>query len=319
MLNNTIDAIVTGSLDYGQLLPPVTIQDFLNALYCRFGLKVFFDGNKKEVNLHFLKDIFNSNDVSILQPAGLIDTDHSSGKQLKLSVAKGLDKSNTETETFEEFLDLINNMADSYYGKDVIKYNKNGIYLYLMKGLYYQTSTTTDSEKLRSSLHFDWNKKIEGLETEEIASIDEALTMYSSNSPYYGIDPNLMNSDLSINGQTDSDKMHTDNKLVFGYDMGEKYTYDKDGPRIYEGHKYGSIFPYVADNEASSYEFYTGKDGMQKTYALTLVGTEGAYYNFFREYETFLRHANHTATFKARISLTELSVPDLNMIQLANH
>lgn len=41
VLNNTIDAIVKGELKYAQLLPAVTVAEFLQALYCRFGLKCF--------------------------------------------------------------------------------------------------------------------------------------------------------------------------------------------------------------------------------------------------------------------------------------
>ena len=38
ILNNAADCCVTGILNYADLMPDCTIEDFLNALYVRFGL-----------------------------------------------------------------------------------------------------------------------------------------------------------------------------------------------------------------------------------------------------------------------------------------
>lgn len=309
VLNNTIDSLVSGRLDYRQLMPHVTINEFLQSLYCRFGLKVFFDSNTNEVNLILIRDILRNNAVEAIKQNSLPDIDYTSAKQLKLSVAKSLDQSSTETETFEEFLFKYNHTIGTIDMS--FSYAKvGGVYYDPRAGIFLQRSTINQERKLLSSIHFDWNKKVEDLETEEITSIDEALTMLHEDNTgsvylYYGLSPQLMNSILTVNGiESDQD---TDNVLAFAYDMGEAY-FEKDLPeRYYLGHKFGSIFPFAWQQSDVLQE---DRNGNQFKYALTLVGEYGAFNNFFKEYDAFLRHSNHTVKLELHDLSYELATID---------
>lgn len=309
VLNNTIDPLVSGKLDYKQLLPPVTIDGFLQALYCRFGLKVFFDSNTNEVNLLLIRDIFQNNSTESIKQSSLLDIDYTSPKQLKLSVAKNLDQSSTETETYEEFLLKYNNTI----GKLETSFSDvtvGGIYYVPNAGLFLQRSTINKERKLLSSIHFDWNKKVENFETEEITSIDEAVTMSQDDGSrdtflYFGLSPQLMNSILTVDGaEKDQD---TTNVLAFAYDMGEVYFDNAGSERLYAGYKFGSIFPFAWQQSDILQE---DRNGNQFKYALTLVGEYGAFNNFFKEYDAFLRHSNHTVKLEMHPLSFELSTID---------
>lgn len=304
VLNNTYDAIVSGRLNYSQLLPAVTVREFLQALYCRFGLKVFFDGSRNEVNLHLLKDILQAKDAETLSDHTPLDLDYQPARQLKLSAAKNLDKSSTETETYEEFLRKYNNtvnILDSRASND-FDYELSGVFIERPTGIINQISSIFRRKKLLSSIHFDWNKKDKGIETEEISSIDECLTLTSNSVPYFGLNPNLRNSTLTINAEEDVDMMSDDNKLAFCYGM-EGFMFDNE-QRYSLGRNWGYIFPY--DINASE-SYYTDRQGNVFKYALTFVGEDGAFNRFFKDYDAILRHSNRLAKTTVHASLTEMS------------
>lgn len=312
ILNNTIDAIVTGTLDYKQLLPPVSVSDFLNALYCRFGLKVLFDSNTNTVNMVLIKDILSKPETALLALSSYIDIDYTAPKQIKLSVAKSLDESDTELETYEEFLSKYNNtigILDS--NSTVNKVKVGGIYYDSLAGQFYQCSTINNEKKRLSSIHFDWNKKNEGIEIEDISSKDEALTMLHNNDAYnaylyFGLSPQLINCDLHINGM--DKESNTQNVLAFAFDMGVAY-YNKDSIKDYLGYTYGSIFPYTYQTSDTLQE---DKEGNRFKYALTLTGEYGAFKQFFKEYDAFLRHSNHTVKMESYQNVYDLSAINLS-------
>lgn len=323
VLNNVPDSIIFNEINYSQLMPNVSIMDFLNSLYCRFGMKVFFDGGKNEVNLRLLKDIFSSSADKKLDLRADPDIDYTTPKQVKLSCGKNLDLSDTETETYEEFLAKYNNTVDIAFNN--LGEQHTGIAFYQLSGQFYQRPQA-GKEKRISSIHFDYNKKEDGYEIEEIVSVDEALSMESSLSYiiYYAVEPNLQNSSMSVQTTTTGgdrnsnllDIMSGENKLSFAYDMDELY-YNIDGVRVSRGHKFGSIFPYAASSNAVEYQ--EDRDGNTFVYALTLVGKDGAFNHFFREYDAFLRHSNNVLKTTINARAFELSSIDISKKWIVNN
>lgn len=57
VLNNAADSVCTGKIKYADLMPDSTVEEFLNALWVRFGLVYNIDENKHTVSLRFLSDI----------------------------------------------------------------------------------------------------------------------------------------------------------------------------------------------------------------------------------------------------------------------
>lgn len=311
VLNNVVDAILWNEIDYAQLMPNVTVMEFLESLYCRFGLKVFFDGNKNEVNLRLLKDIFANNDADKMNLGSELDPEIAIPKQIKLTAAKNLEYSKTEFDTYEEFLAKYNNTVDIAIEGQSIR--NDGIVLYIKNGFFYQQPIRGLAKKI-SSIHFDWNKNEEGFEIEEITSVDECITMWEglSHVPYYAVDARLAYSDLGITKADASveDKkdfygiLNGENKLAFIYDMGLAYS-ERDDITYYRGYNYGSIFPYEVDED--SCRLQKDKYGNEFIYSLTMVGEHGAFNQFHKAHDAFLRHSNRLVKFEINALPYELS------------
>lgn len=318
VLNNVADAIVNGTLDYKQLLPPVTINDFLNALYCRFGMKVSFDSNTNTVNLFLIRDTFRSQKTAAISLAEFPDIDYTSPKQLKLTVAKNLDNSESETDTYEEFLAKYNNTVGQV-GVSASDLKVGGIYYDPKGGFFIQYSTINEEIKTLSSALFDWNKKDEGLAVEEISSVDEGLTMRHDDGEnfsklYYGLSHQLKNVILSINGTTQ--ETDTENVLAFAYDMGMATLQLAPGNIFDYGYKYGSIFPYAYQ---SDHVLQKDPDGNEFRYSLLLTGEYGAFNQFFKEYDAFLRHSNHTVKLQSFNFVHNLSNIDFRQKRIVDN
>ena len=56
VLNNVADAIVQGQIEYKNMMPDCSVNDFLDALFCRTGAKVFVDGNTRTAKVILMKD-----------------------------------------------------------------------------------------------------------------------------------------------------------------------------------------------------------------------------------------------------------------------
>ena len=304
LLNNTIDTIVNNRIDYAQLMPEVTIFELLTALFVRFGAKVFVEGNTRTVDIMLLRDILSGSADMKLQPADLIDIEYSEPKQLKLSAGKSLDMSDTETDTFEEFLAKYNNTMSL----DNDLFYKTGIGWYRLHGRIYQkpVGDVTDPWEKKygrfvSSIHFDWNRRTPDIKEEEYSSVDEALTMmYDDGSQlYYGIDFSMRNSRLEVNN--DIRDVDVPNKLAFAFDFGEGHL---DLPC-----KFGSILPYAPDGYSTPY-YIRDKEGNEMKYALTFVGKEGCFNQFHRQHDAMLRHSCHILKTKVDVPVFQLANMD---------
>lgn len=320
VLNNTIDAIVENRIKYAQLMPNVTIFELFTSLFVRFGAKIFVDGNTNTVDIVLLRDILSSSpDVKL--PVGAVpDIQYTEPKQLKLSAGKGLDKSNTETDTFEEFLAKYNNTL----GINDEMFYYHGIHYYELHGVFYQTpvgeldgDNTTDlfydKYKPISSFHFDWNKQTEGIDTEEYHSVDEGLTMFYGLGErlFYGIDYALRNSKLEVELKVSS--AETENKLAFAFDMGEGYgAWNKDG----WGYKFGTILPFSPDMKGKRPVYFVDKEGNQMKYALTFIGQDGCFEHFHKQYDAVLRHSNYVV--KTKVDLPKFQLSNIKYQQMYN-
>lgn len=302
VLNNVTDSLVMNTIDYSQLLPDITVIDFLKSLKCRFGLVFFVDGDSDTVNMYLLDEIFENNTGRHLDTSSLPDIDYTEPKQLKLSCARSLDRSSVEKETYDEFLKKYR------YTMGFFRYGAVGTERGLLyseeQGLYALTSLT-GNYKIVSSVHFDWDQKAD-MEYEELSSVDEGLTMDASDRIYYGISGQLMNSRLLV----DSVEVETEssNKLAFAWDMGEGYSLTVDSSKEYWGYKYGSIFPYAPYGTLiHRFRYFEDKQGNVFKYALTFIGEDGCFNRFHSRYDAFLRHSNYTVKADVTMPLYDLA------------
>ena len=308
LLNNVIDSIVLNRIDYAQLLPAVTISDFLQSLYGRFGAKVFVDGNTRTVNIRLLKDILSATDITPLNLNTPPDIDYTEPLQLKLTAQTNMDRAKPETDTFADFLRKYNNTVGAVFSNRPAQL-KSGIVFSPREGLFYQVSTTGDA-KIISSAHFNWDQQAKNMEYEEIASPDECLTMDNEKwVPYFGIKPDFRNSAL-VYGEDFSAQDTEENKLAYIWDMGNKYQWIDGQKRYYSG-SWGSIFPntLTPPPEGSYLDHHIDRAGNVFQYALTHYGSDGCFYRFFKEFDAFLRHSNNTVS-------AELSMPAYQLAAL---
>lgn len=329
-LNNTADAIVADYLDYKQLMPDVTITDFFQFLWARFGANIFIDGNTNTLHIRLLKDSINQKDAKRLPISGKYAYDEATPKQIKLSAGKNLDSSGTETDTYEEFCTKYNNTIGSYI-PDISKKGLGGILYDASRGLFFHAAMEPEVNdngvpidegiKSISSIHFDWDKKDEGLEYVEISSPDECITAHWREDeglfPYYGLDFALLNSVMEL--ERDIQDRNEPNRLAVCWDMGQYYYGNGMDKREEQGYKFGSIFPYLPAFGGGRY-FYRDREGNKFQYALTWVGKNGCFEHFWKDYDAILRHSHHQV--KGKLDLLPFDLASINISEkfiVGNH
>lgn len=301
VLNNAADCVVKGQINYADLLPNCTINEFFQALYCRFGAIYFVDGRTKTVKLRFLKEIVNrpaAQDWTLLKASEPI-INYNSPQQLKLSASTSITgpyrwlTAAPAAESLDKFL--------APYGY-IVSENSSG-YLYYMKhsGTYSRRNIYTKVSEGVSSDFFPWDRGA-NIEYHEINSIDECLpvkTAYPDDDffcPAYLMGKVHRYTTIeSANVEINEDK---DNSTPLCFCFSHPYSaYD---------HPFGSPRCYTP----------SGKQVVEKgntfDISLTFVGEHGAFNRFWKGYDAILRHANHTIETKLHLNHNTLLNADFS-------
>ena len=126
VLNNVADACCTGWLHYRDLLPTVTVESFLNALYVRFGLVYRLDSNTRTASLAFVRDIVTQNTAADL--SGFLSSpakiNYLNPQYVKLTAQTSIDGAKPVCSRFEDFIDG-HDMEGIRFGSDVAGWNWN--------------------------------------------------------------------------------------------------------------------------------------------------------------------------------------------------
>ena len=106
MLNNAVDSCVTGTLYYKDLMPDVSVGEFLNSLWVRFGLVYDVDMQSGSVRLRFLRDILRTAPAYNFRnfETGRARVVYESPKYVRLSAATSIEGAAPATERFEDFV-----------------------------------------------------------------------------------------------------------------------------------------------------------------------------------------------------------------------
>ena len=307
-VNNVADAIVSGRIDYKVLMPDITMGDFLSSLFARHGARLFFNSNTRVVDIVLLKDILQSEEYRQLDgyqssPYDLVFT---KAKQLKITGQRSLYRTSVASDTWEDFYAKYNGQIDKR--PFVSTFNHGGVWYSTIHGVFYQTATTGNAiPKFISSIHFDWDKKVEKMDYEEISGNDECMIQTGYGyidsievvSPVFSTGPAFFYTGLLVK-QEQTDEKAVDCPLAFAFSMGNALT----------SVNFGSIFPYNPDS-FPILEYYIDEEGNEYNYALTYSGKDGAFQRFFRDYDAFFRYSNHEHTCDYKLPVTFLS--NLNM------
>lgn len=106
VLNNAADSVCRAEIKYSDLMPDSTVEEFLNALWVRFGLVYNIDNNTGTVRLKLLKDIIAQRGNRNLDryAAGSPKIIYEERQYIKLSANTSIEGAAPSHERFEDFI-----------------------------------------------------------------------------------------------------------------------------------------------------------------------------------------------------------------------
>jgi hypothetical protein len=127
VLNNCADAVCRGIISYSDLLPDSTVEEFLNALWVRFGLVYNINYDTQTVKMMLIKDIINQQGVRSLDyiSAGYPKITYEAKQYVKLSAQTSIDGAEPSSERFEDFITGLD-VAKVHIGTDVSEWQNTG-------------------------------------------------------------------------------------------------------------------------------------------------------------------------------------------------
>lgn len=304
VLNNVADALVKNEIDYKLMMPDCTVDELLDALFCRTGAKVFIDGNNRTARIKFIKDILKSEpelDITKLRTKEFV-ANFGNRRQIKLSAKTSFEGAQPATDNFDEFYNqykgIINEITDYSESNFIPSY----IYMQYQNatGQYWRNNYNGDSTELVSTDFFPWNKKSKGYYEEDINSIDECLPMNFIDGhllPQYLAGSVHVNTKLKMTQQGDknSDKEKKNTPLCFCFSMGTDI--DNERNKYYFGSS-------LCRNGRGQYH-----NGFN--YSLTFCGVDGAFNLFFKEYDSVLRHSG--ISYEGEIKFNRLTLSKIDV------
>jgi hypothetical protein len=310
VLNNVMDACLTGTLFYRDMMPDITIKSFLDGLYNKFGMQYFLNSNSKTVRLKFLNDTLiplksgsiNLNNYKTEEP----QINYTSPKQLKLIANKEIELAKSFFNTFEEFLEAYNYQFTERYGDFVLPFGVTSVFD-AFQSRYWITDADHEIH-ISSSDFFDWDKK-DDLPYEEIKMDDLCVPLEMLPGGYfylfYSVNYKHLYSDIVLADYANGLEANPA-KLAFAFAWGlTKYTAPSRYNHFFASQinrdEYGN---FIYDNQWNKYDI-----------SLTCNREDGLFNRFWRRYDAFLRHSNFEV--KCKLRLSEMDIFNLDMFKTA--
>lgn len=127
VLNNAADSVCRAEIKYSDLMPDNTVEEFLNALWVRFGFVYNIDNNTGTVRLELLRDIINGRglrDITALA-TGPEKITYEARQYIKLSANTSIEGAAPSHERFEDFAKGLN-VASVRLGTHVSQWQNTG-------------------------------------------------------------------------------------------------------------------------------------------------------------------------------------------------
>ena len=314
VINNTADACVTGTLSLAELMPDATVEEFLHALYVRFGLVYHISTDSRTVSLSLLRDVVGAQPVvSSLQGCHTEEPliTYATPRQVRLSAATSLEGAAPPASRWEDFAaERVRQVVSVAAFSDEVARSAS-----LVREVTTARWWQYDSANLRAlpagSSFFAWDRQTSGVETEDLASVDECVPMLlqtiggvSQPVPQYRKGPRHRHTFLRTSDGTRHDSDDGETPLSFLLALPVVYGYT--GPLA------GTVVPYdvqgnriqLAVPGAVHVEFH------DFSFSLLFQFADGHFAQFWRQYDAVLRHAAHEVTIPAVLPvhmLTSLS------------
>lgn len=301
ILNNAADCCVKGKLSYADLMPDCTVEDFLNALYVRFGLVYNVSSDTKTATLRLIRDIVDDvPDIDLsrsLTDEPLIT--YETARQMKLSAKTSFTGAAPSVERFEDYLkdQEVARLARVDVSQRVIHLNYEET-----TGRWFKWDEDNKRLTYSSSSFFSWDRKSDSIEDNELTSDDECVPMdFAPNdilSPQYLADYVHRYTYLktsSNNDDEDSEKVETPLSFVFAFTSSQNSKYP-----------FGSVLPYTSEGEEVIL-----KDGSKHTISLLFQYKNGLFINFWKKYDAIIRHSFNQVEANTLLPVHQLMSMDI--------
>ena len=304
VLNNCADSCCQKDVNYIDLMPDVTVEAFMAALWARFGLVYHVDFNTCRVTMAFIGNIINKpaqKDLSnIISEPPVVNYDK--GKYIKLSASTSIDCAEPETERFEDFF---KNFDSSQIGDSVVENENIRFTFYRKTAVWSRYDKVNRKSKEGSTSFFNWDPKTPGVEAEEITSDDEFVPLAHVQ---------IRKTAYETYGDFADDVPF----YLKGMRHNHSYIKGSDGP---EGGDTPLAFMFAFTGIETSYDSTEGrfasvtgdtfKDGKQHTTSLLFQYKGGLFDKYWRQYDEILRHGARTIEIKGRLKLQEIQQLDM--------
>ena len=224
VLHNVSDVICTGKIDYSDLVPDMTVSDFLEWLHDKFLAAVSIDPERKQADVYLLQDVL-SNAVADMDLSGKIDghvtITFNDTSRVVLKADTSLEGAAPAAETMDDFFMTNEFVLDAVSGDiDTENINKAVCARIRATGDYYTYSDISQEDKngrrRLGSGYFNYDKK-NSESSEEFSPKDPLPPMVYVNGvlmPYIGT---RVHRHTQVNGEKeDADGQ----KIIIAYDRG---------------------------------------------------------------------------------------------------
>lgn len=295
ILNGCADAICTGMLNYSDMMPDTTVEDFLNSLWVRFGLVYNVDFNTLTVDVRLVRDIMDlKSGTDITESVTDYPTvNFESPKYISLSAKTSIDGAGPDNERFEDFAKGMDLSEVSFAPEFDVALKRKLVYE-LMSGQFHRYDSVNDKYISSGSAFFNWDPQPEGLDAEELSSEDEFVPVKKIEGewlPCFLTGPKHRHT--MIKGREDSEDS-TPLSFLFAFVNPENVD-----------HTYGSWHSHTPDGEGVVI------DGVRHTLSLLFQFSDGLFYKFWRKYDERLRHAFNTVDVDVRLPMEKLQNLDM--------
>ena len=305
VLNNCADSCCQKDVKYTDLMPDVTVEAFMAALWARFGLVYHVDFSRCRVSLAFIGDIVAKPvqmDLSgIITEPPLVN--YEKGKYVKLSASSSIDCAKPETERFEDFF---KNFDSSQISDTGIAENENIRFTFNKRTcVWSRFDKVNRKSKEGSTSFFNWDPKTPGVDAEEITSDDEWVPIAHIQIRHTGVN--------NLGDFADDVPFY-----LKGMRHNHSYIKGSDGP---EGGDTPLAFMFAFTGIEADYDSTEGrfasvtgdtfKNGTQHTTSLLFQYKGGLFDKYWRKYDEILRHGARTIELKGRLKLQEIQQLDM--------
>lgn len=307
VLNNTADAIVTGKLYYADLLPSISVEDFMQSLYVRFGMIYQLDNDTKSVRIDLIRDILDSQpqiNISDFKTAYPIVT-FTEKKQIKLTQGNSF-AGDIKAERYEDFRKGQGTLNSCKVNDN--SFIPTSMFIELRTGRIFKWDTENSFYNGQSASFFRWDRQTKGVTAEDLTSVDEAVEMtVKDGAPMPKYMAGYTHRHTFVRSMNDSvkDKEDTDTPLVFLLALPvinrQMAAANASVPVLA-----GTVMPYDAAGNRVQI------NGTDFSFSLLMTFSDGIFATFWQKYDAILRHSANEIETEIRIPAHKLM--NMNML-----